>query len=123
MAEKLCNIVTYESFRRGDVLCLVLKCACDYGCFEGYGTFNYDTAKGVRLTNADSLQMEGVTQEQCMDTVRCAAAKCYDDQYFPIWGEYGFNSPTTMPNVTELGVAPFLRDRTGDTSILVQSYG
>lgn len=86
-----CNIVTYESCRSGDVLALVMKCAFYYGPFEEYGVYNYDTAKGVRLTNADILAMKGLTQEQYLSAVRRAAAKWYDDQYFPLWEDAGLD--------------------------------
>ena len=84
-----CNIITYESYRSGDILSLVIKCAYYYEYFEEFGTYNYDTAKGVRLTNEDILAMKDVTQEQYLYAVRCAAVKCYDDQYFPIWEDFG----------------------------------
>lgn len=87
-----CNIVSYESCRSGDVLALVMKCAFYYGYYEEYSVYNYDTANGVRLTNDDILAMQGVTQEQYLDAVRRAAAKCYDDQYFPVWKDSGFDS-------------------------------
>lgn len=87
-----CNIVAYESYRSGDVIGLVIKCAYYYGAYEDFGVYNYDTARGVRLSNADILAMKGVAQEQYLNAVRRAAAKCYDDQYFPIWEDYGFNN-------------------------------
>ena len=86
-----CSMITYESYRSGDVLCLVMKCAYYYGPFEEFGAYSYDTAKGVRLTNADILERKGVTRERYLYAVRCAAAKCYDDQYFPIWEDFGFD--------------------------------
>lgn len=87
-----CNIVTYESYRSEDVLSVVIKCAFYFGYYEEFGVYNYDTANGVRLTNTDILERKGVTQEQYLYAVRCAAAKCYDDQYFSIWEDYGFDS-------------------------------
>ena len=87
-----CHIVTYESYRSGDVLGVVIKRVYYYGYYEEFGVYNYDTAKGVRLSNTDILARKGVTQEQYLYAVRRAAAKCYDDQYFPVWEDYGFDS-------------------------------
>lgn len=83
--EPWCNIVGYESYRCGDVLSLVLKCSYYYEYYEEFSTYNYDMAKGERLTNADILLMEGVSEDEYLYAVRRAAAKCYDDWYFPVW--------------------------------------
>lgn len=80
-----CNIVGYESFRNGDVLSLVLKCSYYYEYYEEFSTYNYDMAKGERLTNADILSMQGVSEDEYLYALRRAAAKCYDDWYFPVW--------------------------------------
>ncbi|MGM9624085.1 MAG: hypothetical protein ACI3XM_00125 [Eubacteriales bacterium] len=84
----VCGFITYESFRSGNLLCLVLKCTYFNGTFEEYGTYSYDTVKGLRLTNEDILQIIGISQEQYLYAVRCAAAKCYDDAYFSFQGEW-----------------------------------
>lgn len=85
------NIVMYDTYRSGDVLSLVVKCAYYYGAYEGFSTYNYDTAKGVELTNADILAMKGITEEQYLYSLRCAAVKFYDDQYFLSDGDDGFD--------------------------------
>ncbi|SFJ05360.1 hypothetical protein SAMN02910435_01269 [Ruminococcaceae bacterium D5] len=80
-----CNIVAYESYRSGDVLSLVLKYTYYYDGFEGYAVYNYDTAKGVRLTNEDMLDLLGVSEEQYLSALRRAAAKGFDDTYHANW--------------------------------------
>lgn len=82
-----CSFVTYESFQNGNILCLVLKCTYFNGTFEAYGTYSYDTNKGVRLSNDDLLGTIGISREQYLYTVRCAAAKCYDDAFYSFLGE------------------------------------
>ena len=57
-----CCTVSYESYRCGDVLALVVTCAYYYDNYEEYSVYNYDTANGVRLANEDLLAMRGVTQ-------------------------------------------------------------
>ena len=46
-----CCTVSYESYRCGDVLALVVTCAYYYDNYEEYSVYNYDTANGVRLAN------------------------------------------------------------------------
>lgn len=87
-----CHLVTFESYRHGNVISLVIKCVSFYEYYEEFNVYNYDTAKGVRLTNADILAMKEVTQEQYLYAVRRAAAKRYDDQSFPIWEDLNFVS-------------------------------
>ena len=87
-----CCTVSYESYRCGDVLALVVTCAYYYDNYEEYSVYNYDTANGVRLANEDLLAMRGVTQAQALSAIRRAAAACYDDQYFPAWVGSGFDT-------------------------------
>lgn len=85
-----CNVVSYESYCSGDVLSLVLKSSNFYEYFEEYSVYNYDTAKGKRLTNNDILSIKGVSTDEYLNAVRRAAAKCYDDWFFPAWEEFSF---------------------------------
>lgn len=89
-----CNIVGYESYRCGDILSLVLKCSYYYEHYEKFSVYNYDMAKSKRLINADILSMKSVSEDEYLYAVRRAAAKCYDDWYFPVWEDFSFdNSP------------------------------
>lgn len=83
-----CSNVEYESFRSGDILSLVLKYAYFYDGFEGYTTYSYDTAKGVRLTNKDILKMQNMTEADYLSALRRAAAKDFDDSYHAVWGDF-----------------------------------
>lgn len=91
-AAPACSTVSYECYRCGDVLALVVRCAYYYDNDEEYSVYNYDTANGVRLSNEDLLAMRGVTQEQALSAIRRAAAACYDEQYFPAWVGSGFDT-------------------------------
>lgn len=87
-----CVNVTYESFRYEDTLSLLIRYTSYYGGELTYGTYNYDTGNGTMLENAGILAMKELTQEQYLNAVRRAAVKCYDEQYFSIWEEYGFDN-------------------------------
>ena len=82
-----CSSVEYESFRSGGVLTLVLKYAYFYDGFEGYATYIYGTAKGMRLSNRDILEMQDMTEAEYLSALRRAAAKDFDDAYHAGWGE------------------------------------
>ncbi|MGM9606350.1 MAG: hypothetical protein ACI3XJ_02485 [Oscillospiraceae bacterium] len=82
--------VTYESFRSGDVLSLVVKCIYYYGYFEDYCVYNYDVAAGKQLDNGDLLALLGIGEEDFLTAARRAAAQSFDEQIFPIWEDYGF---------------------------------
>ena len=88
-----CSSVEYEGFRSGDILSLVLKYAYFYDGFGGYTVYSYDTAKGVRLTNADILGTLGVTESDCLSALRRAAAKEFDDTFHTSWGEMEETDP------------------------------
>lgn len=83
-----CSSVEYEIFRSGDILSLVLQYAYFYDGFEGYAAFNYDTAKGVRLTNEDIFEMQDMTETDYLSALRRAAAKDFDDAYHATWGDF-----------------------------------
>lgn len=85
------NIVTYESYRSGDILSFVIKCTHYYEYLEEYDTYSYDVEKGMRLANEDLLKKMDVTEEEYLETARRAAVKCYDDEYHASWEESGFD--------------------------------
>lgn len=86
-----CDSIAYESYRSGDVLCLVIKCTHYYDGSEEFNAYHYNTASGQQLTNDDLLEQLGVTEEQYLDAVRRTAAKCYDDLYFSAWKNLGLD--------------------------------
>ena len=45
-------------------------------------------AKGERLSNADILSVEGVSEDEYLYALRRAAAKCSDDWCFPVWEDF-----------------------------------
>ena len=45
----------------------------------------------MRLANEDILKKMDVTEEEYLEAVRCAAVKCYDDEYHDSWEESGFD--------------------------------
>ena len=61
------NIVTYESYRSGDILSLVIKCTHYYEYLEEYDTYSYDVEKGMRLANEDILKKMDVTEEEYLE--------------------------------------------------------
>ncbi|MGN0372766.1 MAG: hypothetical protein ACI4F3_08125 [Enterocloster sp.] len=83
-----CSNVEYERFCSGDILSLVLKYAYFYDGFEGYATYSYDTAKGVRLANEDILKMQDMTETDYLAVLRRAASKDFDDAYHAAWGNF-----------------------------------
>ena len=84
-----CASITYEAYQSGDIFSLVLLCTEYFGGYEEYGTYNYDTRKGVRLGNEKVLEKKGLTGEEYLSALRRAAAKYYDNLYFNQWDEMG----------------------------------
>ena len=84
-----CASITYEAYQNGDIFSLVLLCTEYFGGYEEYGTYNYDTRKGVRLGNEKVLEKKGLTGEEYLSALRRAAAKYYDNLYFNQWDEMG----------------------------------
>ena len=84
-----CASITYEAYQSGDIFSLVLLCTEYFEGYEEYGTYNYDTRKGVRLGNEKVLEKKGLTGEEYLSALRRAAVKYYDNLYFNQWDEMG----------------------------------
>lgn len=87
--EPVCATVSYESYRIGNILSLMLKCGEFMSSYEEYAAYNYDISLGVWLNNGELLEKLDVKEEDYLKAVRRAAAKCYDDDFSSAFDEYG----------------------------------
>lgn len=92
--EPVCATVSYESYRIGNILSLMLKCgefmSIEFmSSYEEYAAYNYDISQGVWLNNGELLEKLDVKEEDYLKAVRRAAAKCYDDAFSSAFDEYG----------------------------------
>ena len=87
--EPVCATVSYESYRIGNILSLMLKCEKFMSSYEEYAAYNYDISQGVWLNNGELLEKLDVKEEDYLKAVRRAAAKCYDDAFSSAFDEYG----------------------------------
>lgn len=74
--------ISYEDYRSGGILSLVLKLSYYYDPSVDYVTYCYDMDRGVLLDNAGVLETLDVTEEAYLHALGRAAAKSYDDAYF-----------------------------------------
>lgn len=74
--------MTYEVFRSGDVLSLLLTSVPFYSSGNEYAAYCYDTKTGEWLIGESLYKRLGVTEEVFYDAVRRAAAQSYDNNTF-----------------------------------------
>lgn len=74
--------ISYEDYRSGGILSLVVKLSYYYEPSVDYVTYCYDMERGVMLHNAGVLKALGVTEEAYLHALGRAAAKYYDGAYF-----------------------------------------
>ncbi len=79
--------VTYESFRSGSVLSIVIHTVFYYAYVEECAVYLYDPERGVRLSNSELLAMQGLTEEQLLQAVRSAVTENSARPEFIIWRE------------------------------------
>ena len=75
-----CLRITWESYRFGDILSLVVSCIWDGGV-NGYGVYLYDIAGGQQITTAKLLSALGVDKTAFLEAVRRTAAQRFDEEY------------------------------------------
>ncbi len=77
--------ITYDAYRSGGILSLVLKAAYGYDSYGNYSVYHYDTASGTRLQNKDIIERLGFSEEEVLTALRRAAAQMYDSLYADYW--------------------------------------
>ncbi len=66
--------VSYQTIWNDSLLSLVIEAAYMYSDIVEYEVFNYDFQSGTVVTNADLIEMAGMSEEEYIKTLRYAAA-------------------------------------------------
>lgn len=116
------DTITYESFRFGEVLSLLICYHSNY--YDGeqqYDSYHYDVKRGLELDHDDMLAVKGMTREAYRNAIRRAAVQYYDDQNYPAWAEllrydpgaYQERRSWTISEKNVPDVSPLYLDHTG----------